>query len=166
MTEQPTLPTTLPAHPYGPDGRGRVFAFMTGERVTPESAEHGDAEERGWISPDYSMTTFFDSRNDVAPVMSEPVYADMTDEEREILADAVADALERLGAYADNGDGTFYGQDSRAEWSWAWDVPEGDYTYAIHFVVKYRDPSRPDAEPFAGYVERSWHPSEAGITTG
>ena len=150
MNDTDTLPN-MPKHPYGPSGRGRVFAFMTGERVTPESAERGDFEESGWVDPSWSRRMLHESRNDVRPLMSE-------DTDSEDLADAVTAALAELGAYADNGDGTFYGQDSKSDFTTG-----DDWTYAVHFTVKYRDPGRPDAEPFAGYIERDWHPSETGI---
>lgn len=154
-TETPTTLPDMPAHPYGPDGRGRVFAFMTGERVTTESAKHGDAAEHGWVSPTYSRTTFFDSRNDVAPVMSEDTDSDE-------LADAVRDALDELGVYTDNGNGTFYSADAIDYFDYY--SPEGSYSYAIHFVVKYRTGrATPGMGNVPEYAERAWHPADAGI---
>lgn len=123
----------------------KIYAYMTGERYTPESIEHGDAEERGWVDPSWSRRVFHESRNDVRPLMDEWMPHDnLPDVLRpESLADIVADVLAELGSYEDNGDGTFYGVDSHD------DYETGEtYRYAIHFVLK------------DSTGERSWHPSE------
>lgn len=131
----------------------RITAWLTGESVTPESAAHGDWAEHGWVDPQWSLRVFHDSRNDVRPLL------DMAEDDPD-LAESVRDVLsEYLGSYADNGDGTFYGQDSSEDYQTG-----TSYTYAVHFVAKYRDASAPDAEPYAGYVERSWHPADNGVT--
>ena len=127
----------------------KVYAYVTGERVTAESAEHGDAAERGWVDPTFSMREFFDNRNDARPVMDEWMPHDnLPDVLRpaEPLEEIVADALARyLGAWEDNGDGTFYGVDATEDYS------TGDtLTYAVHFTLK------------DGSTERPWHPSELG----
>lgn len=128
----------------------KVFAFMTGERHTPESIEHGDAEERGWVDPRWSKRTFWESRNDVRPVMEEWMPHDnLPDVLRpDDLGESVREALAELGAFTDNGDGTFYAADAEEDFETG-----NSYTYALHFVAK------------DGSGERGWHPSEAGIET-
>lgn len=131
----------------------KVFAFMTGERVTPESAEFGDAESRGWVDPRWSMRVFYESRNDVTPVIDEwlpgSTMVDGLAETPEEFAERVRDALNYIGPVEDNGDGTFYTADSVVlDYSEA-----GDYRYALHFTIK----DQPN------YGERAWHPREAGI---
>lgn len=119
----------------------KLYAFMTGEYVTDESAAEGEAAEMGWVDPSWSSQTFFDSRNDVRPVLD-------TDTDDEELEDDVKSVLGKLGAYEDNGDGTFYSQQNYHNKGW--------YTYAIHFFTKSYGPN--------GWQEKPWHPSEAGIS--
>jgi hypothetical protein len=127
---------------------GYLHVFMTGERVTPESAEHGDAEERGWVDPRWSTRVFHDSRNDAGSVLS--VSLDDPD-----LEEQVRDALDtHLGAFEDNGDGTFYGVDGEDDYETG-----AHYSYALHFVRKSFD----GVTPPNGYVEAPWHPADAGI---
>jgi hypothetical protein len=132
--------------------RAHVFAHMTGERITAESAEFGDAAERGWVDPSWSRTVFHESRNDVRPIVSE-------DLDSEDLADYVREAIEELGAYEDNGDGTFYAADSDSDY-----VTGDEFRYALHFTLKYRtNRSVPGMPKVPLFEERGWHPSEAGI---
>lgn len=135
----------------------KIYAWVTGERYTYESLENGDAEERGWVDVLWSRRQFVDSRNDARPIVDEWLpHADLPDalrravddaEDREEFAEIIRQALrDTLGAWEDNGDGTFYGVDGED------DYETGDhYTYALHFVIK------------DGAGERGWHPSEFGI---
>lgn len=122
----------------------KLYAFKTGEYVTEESAAEGMAAESGWVDPGWSNRVFFDSRNDVRPVLD-------TDTDDEDLEDDIRFVLEELGSYYDNGDGTFYSDSPEQDYE-----KGGHYTYAIHFVVKYYGPN--------GWQEKPWHPSEAGIS--
>lgn len=125
---------------------GYIFAFMTGEYVTEESAAFGDAESRGWVDTRWSRTEFFDSRNDVSPLFSCP-------EDDPTLPFGVREAIAELSAPYDNGDGTYYAQDAVVH-----DYTQpGHYMYAVHFIRK-----GPSSE---GYRETAWHPSSAGIDT-
>lgn len=121
----------------------KLWAFMTGEYVTEESAAEGMAEEIGWVDPHYSRKTLFENRNYVNPMLE-------TDTEAEELEDDVYSILGQIGVYEDNGDGTFYGVDTEKDYD-----TSGHYRYDIHFVVKYYGKD--------GWTERPWHPSEAGI---
>jgi hypothetical protein len=121
---------------------GQIFAFMTATMVDTNG---NDVD--GWIDPGCSMTEFCEARNYVAPVVS----CDVRDND---LADYVRDALESLGAYADNGDGTFYGEDSRQ------DDAGNDWTYALHFVHKYQGNDGP-----LDWRESDWHPTTDGHIT-
>lgn len=155
---------------------GHIFAFITCDRVKGEatieewaklnnvSVEEARAEwqddpdynassdtvrledliqENGWIDRRWSSTVLYDSRNDVSPV----VDADTDSEE---LADEVRDALGWLeGGFTDNGDGTFYAEESYQPFDEPW-----DYSYALHFVRKYLGAK--------GYVEVPWHPVKDG----
>ena len=129
---------------------GVIYAFVTGERHTAESTAFGNFAEAGWVDPRYSMRELFDSRNDVSPIFKEWEQhdslpdilrcEDFDQRIREVLADT-------LGAYEDNGDGTFYASDTKI-----WEYESGDsYSYAVHFTLKDSN------------GERDWHPSEAGI---
>jgi hypothetical protein len=81
------------------------------------------------------------------------------DLDSEDLADYVREAIEELGAYTDNGDGTFYSVDSDVDY-----VTGADYRYALHFTLKYRtNRSVPGMPKVPLFEERDWHPSEAGI---
>lgn len=118
---------------------GQIFAFMTATVVKLDGTE-----EYGWIDPRWSRTTLLESRNDAGTVVNER-------ESDEDLPDWVRDALgTHLGAYEDNGDGTFCGTDSFT------DPDTGlDWTYSLHFVRKFfneRD----------GWTERAWHPATDG----
>lgn len=103
---------------------GNVFALMSATSV--DCTEDGETVEcHGWIDPDWSMRTLFESRNDANPLLNE-------DEDSEDLAERIADLVQ---GYDDNGDDTFYSVDS-------WQDPEtGTYwTYAIHFKRKFFGP--------------------------
>lgn len=97
-------------------------------------------EEDGWIDPRWSMFILEESRNYVHPLFMEP-------EDSEDLADEVRDALDRFGAFEDNGDGTFYASDPQDEGVWRYD-------YAIHFTRKFFGPR--------GWTEEAWHPKNDG----
>lgn len=106
-----------------------LFVFMTADTHSPDS----EWTMSGWIDPGWSRTVLHESRNDVGPVVSEDLDSDghPSPEGEEEIFDAVHN---NLGAFEDNGDGTFYGQDVYQE-------PEtGQYwTYALHFVRKGYD---------------------------
>lgn len=99
-------------------------------------------EEYGWVDVAWSRYELHDSRNDVSPLVSE-------DEESEDLEDEVKNALGWLGAYEDNGDGTFYAADVDQPHDSPW-----DYDYAIHFTRK----------TYANHVwtQEPWHPVKDG----
>lgn len=119
----------------------RIFAFVTAEMVTTESAEHGDAAARGWVDVDWSATTLHESRNDVRPI----VDANENDDD---LADMIRDAVSRVvGAYETDGNGTLYAVDAMTL-DYATDE---SWSYAIHFTRKTYD-SR-------GWVEESFDPT-------
>lgn len=115
---------------------GHIFAFMTADRAGLES----ESEEYGWIDPKWSRTELFDSRNDVTPLVD-------CDENDPDLADYVREALETLGAYDDNGDGSFYGQSVAGHEGAFW-------RYALHFTCKFHGDD--------GWKERPWHPVNDG----
>ena len=125
---------------------GFLHVFMTGERITPESAEQGDAAERGWVDPQFSTHEFFDSRNDAGSVLSVP----LSDPD---LTGQIVDALQfYLGGWEDNGDGTFYSTGDGVDYA------TGDsYRYALHFVRKFYDGRQYREEPYAPVIrcERS-----------
>lgn len=103
-------------------------------------------EEDGWIDRRWSVTTLYDNRNDVSPV----VDVDLSDAEE--LGDQVRDALEWLeGGYDDNGDGTFYAADSYRPYDEPW-----SYSYALHFVRKFYGPN--------GFTEEAWTPPADMLT--
>jgi len=131
---------------------GHIFAFYTCTRVRWEEDADGNTledpiTENGWVDWAWSPYVLHESRNDVRPA----VDVDLSD--RETLADEIEDALGKLGAYRDNGDGTFYAEDDDSP---VHDNPEGwRYSYALHFKRKYLGAN--------GYVEVPWHPREAGM---
>lgn len=132
---------------------GHIYAFLTCTRVRWEEDAEGNpieepVEDHGWVDRSWSPYVLHESRNDVRPEVDEP-------EDSEDLADTVREALGRLGAYEDNGDGTFYGQDDDKPFH---DNPEGwRYSYALHFTRK--------GGASEGYAERPWHPvNDGGIT--
>jgi hypothetical protein len=138
---------TLPAS-------GRLYAYVTGERITPESASEGMAEESGWVDWTYSGTTLQESRNDVRPLISVDVTElrhgrdyghGLTDTPQEVRQE-VLDAIRAVIGYADSSDqGTIYSADSTI-----WDYISGDtHTYAVHVFVKHNTAR--------GYVESPVH---------
>ena len=97
-------------------------------------------EESGWIDRSWSRYVLHDSRNDVRSVF-------IVDEiDTETLTEEVRDVLEWLGAYEDNGDGTFYASENDDE---PYDDP-WRYSYAVHFTRKFFD--------WNGWTEESWIP--------
>ncbi len=121
---------------------GMLYAYVTGERHTPESLTFGDAEERGYVDWDYSSTTLFDSRNDVRPLIavdavdlligrlySSGLYLTENEVRAEIL-----DAIREVIGYADSSDdGTIYSADATIP-----DYSSPDtFTYAVHVFVKH-----------------------------
>ena len=117
----------------------RIVAYMTGEYVTEESAAHGDAEKRGWAYSLWSRRVFFDSRDDVIPVLD----ADTEDAD---FASLVSDVLSSFGAIENDGNGTFYAAPEQDLENGGW------YSYALHFSAIHPD----------GREER-WDPRQAGI---
>ena len=109
----------------------RITAYLTATAVTP--ADNGDhRDEHGYIDPEWSRTQLHDKREDVTPVID-------VDESGEDLASEVREAIEGMGISADNGDGSFIGQDEYVE--------DGkSYTYVLHFDR--------DGAP--------WHPAKDG----
>lgn len=88
---------------------------FTADVVTEESAALGDVDRRGWVDPKWSMREVFDGREDVR--------SEVFDTEAEALK-YIADTI---GAYDDNGDGTYYSQDASQDWK------TGEYwSYAAH----------------------------------
>ena len=134
----------LPSH-------GRVAIFATADVVTPESAAWGDADRRGWVSDLSSFSDPEESRNYVAPIWSAYVHEIREGREHYGAFDTAAevrqeilDILDRLGAYSDNGDGTYYAEDAVTH-----DYTSADsWMYALHVSVKHLDPMR-------GWVEDS-----------
>lgn len=118
---------------------GVVRVYVTAERVTPESAEHGDAAERGYVS-EVGSREIYESRNDVAPAFEATARAltyghdygnglTMTADE---MRAAAREIVESLGAYEDNGDGTSYAAEAVQDYRTG-----DDYFYAVHGHVKY-----------------------------
>lgn len=124
---------------------GYLHVFMTGERVSVESAVTGDYVEAGYVDPDWSWHVFQD-RNNAGTVLSVP----MSHPDRDELVRDVVDRL--LGAYADNGDGTLYGIAGEDDYA------TGDhYSYALHFVHKFYGGGR------EAYIERPWYGVSAAL---
>lgn len=111
---------------------GRLYVYVTGERHTPESLAHGDAEELGWIDWNYSDTALYDSRNDVRPLIA----VDVADLDRDEILDAIRDVI----GYADSSEsGTIYPADGSIP-----DYASPDtFTYAVHVFVKHGDVESP-----------------------
>ena len=111
----------------------RLYIYVTGERITPESSEFGDAEERGYVDWFASPTTFHDARNYVRPLFEAPypLTQDDANEAHRLISEVVGDCPE--------GDtGTYYARDAVV-----WDYATGDhYTYAVHAFVKRYDGAR------------------------
>lgn len=134
--------TNLPAS-------GTLYVFVTGDRVTPESASEGMVEESGWVDCDYSATTLFESRNDVRPLVSVDVaelshgrdYGNGLTDTPEEVRQEVRDAIYRVSSSWEGEDGTYYAQDETV-----WDYSSPDtYMYAVHVFVKHNTAK--------GYVE-------------
>lgn len=114
----------------------RIFAHVTADQVTPESAAYGGYELSGWVDS-IGDRDIMESRNYVAPLIN-----------RWIDDPELPDEIRSLGLEQaeDNGDGTFYFQDEHPDYETG-----ATYTYAVHFTQKYLTSK--------GYVERGWHPS-------
>ena len=79
-----------------------------------------DTEEtfNGWVNPSWSMFTLWTLAEDV------PTF------EFETIAEAIEAIEGTIGAYRDNGDGTFYAEDSRFH------MESGeDWSYAAHIEI-------------------------------
>lgn len=124
---------------------GYLHVFMTGERVSVESAASGDFVEAGYVDPAWSWRVFQD-RNNAGTVLS----VSMSDPDRDELVRDVVDRL--LGTYDDNGDGTLYGIAGEDDYA------TGDhYSYALHFVHKFYGAGQ------ARYIERPWYGVSAAL---
>lgn len=96
----------------------RIQAFVTASTV---DLDYPYREGNGWIDWGWSSIRLHENRDDVDPVI------DIDETDREALTDEIPDIIgEVLGAYYNNGAGTFYGEDSRER--------NGvSYSYALHF---------------------------------
>lgn len=113
----------------------RIFAFMTGNYVDPDSDVEADFDERGWIDPSWSTVTLFDNRNDVSPLLN-------MDEDDPDLQEYIDDITT---GYTNDGDGTFYSVDSTQDMTTGW-----HWSYAIHFKRKFFGPK--------GWTEENYVP--------
>ncbi len=113
----------------------RIQAFVSASTV---DLDYPHREGNGWIDWGWSSTLLHENRDDVDPLV------DIDETDSETLADEIPDAIgEVLGAYCNNGSGTFYGEDSENR--------DGvSYTYAVHF------------KRIDGYHETLWCPVEDG----
>lgn len=104
---------------------GTLYVYVTGERYTPESLAHGDAEESGWIDWSWSATTLHVLRTYVRPLIA----VDVADIDRgEIL-----DAIRAVIGHADSSErGTIYATDATIP---DYSLPD-TFTYAVHVFVK------------------------------
>lgn len=124
------------------NARGRVYCYVTCDRITAESAEFGDAAERGWVD-DVGDRAIEESRNYVKPIMAEYPPDSVLCDDPDEFGERVREAVASLGAYETSDGSTFYGVDSHADY-----VTGDDYTYAIHFS-RSEHPLSPGAEvPF------------------
>lgn len=127
---------------------GVLRIYATCEAVTPESAEIGDAAERGWVDS-LDSRSMYESRNDVSPIIElhvlhllggdtvalcdDPNARDITVEEADAEArDSIRRTLDALGAYENNGDGTLYGAGEDEDYATG-----TSYRYALHAHVKH-----------------------------
>jgi hypothetical protein len=130
---------------------GVVRVYATAERITPESAEHGDAAERGWVNR-IGSADIYDSRNDVSPLFEANVtpdgllietrdvggWDDAAEEGDASARDTLRDILAQLGAFHTDTGATLYAEDAQTL-DYASDSV---YLYAVHAHVKFRDPAR------------------------
>lgn len=121
--------SNLPAH-------GIVYLFVTADRVTEESAQNGDAEERGWVR-EVGSREIYENRNYVAPTAQAEAWdlaygPDREDERADLRA-----VVESLGAYYYDGRGTYYGEDGQVD-----DATGDTFNYAVHVFVKHLDGGR------------------------
>lgn len=117
---------------------GKLKMYVTVDRYTPESIEHGDAEERGWARA-VGEADIYENRNYVSPIVDE-WFSDGDPRgwwSNEDAPDYVRDALDSLGAYETDGNGTYYAADHMTL-----DYATGEtFSYAIHAHVKHQDES-------------------------
>lgn len=123
-----------------------IRVYATVDRITPESAEFGDAEERGWVNS-LDSSDIYESRNDVKPIFeayvtgvtpsgtniwSDTLYGvdlDTSDE----LHEEFRELVQNFGAdFMSDADSTLYAADTVV-----YDYTTADeYAYAIHAHVK------------------------------
>lgn len=113
----------------------RIQAFVTASTV---DLDYPHREGNGWIDWGWSSTLLHENRDDVDPLV------DIDEDDDYALQNEIPDAIgEVLGAYTNNGSGTFYGEDAETR--------DGvSYTYAVHFKRVDRD------------TETLWCPVEDG----
>lgn len=115
----------LPSH-------GTLYLFATADAT--EWAEDDYRQASGWVSGD-NPRDLFDSRNDVAPLLS--IDLPLTEDDKDEILDTLADFL----GYVDSADrGTFYGGHEDIDYATC-----VTYTYAAHLSVKH--------DPGNGYRE-------------
>jgi hypothetical protein len=128
-----------------------IYAFMTGTR-SDFTGEHRDSH--GWVDPTQGRTSFWESRNDVRPIVdwSEAVVASYYDSYAEMVRDYVLAALSELPrGFEDHEDGTYVATEPELS---PCNDDTGLYTYEIHFVRK--------SHGTGGWTEQPWHPGRDG----
>ena len=91
---------------------------FTGERHTEESDTHGDAAERGWVDPSWSMRVLFEDRGGV-----EVKTFDTLDEAVEYIEETIGSVDQNDAPF------NYYANDSRM------DLESGDsWRYAGHIT--------------------------------
>ena len=90
---------------------------FTGDVTDDEHMANGATRENGWIDPKWSMKVLHENREDVRT------------ETFDTEAEAVAYIEETIGSVRDNGDGTYYGQDSKFD-----PLTGDDWSYAGHIT--------------------------------
>lgn len=136
-------------------------AWLTGDVIRGETiaseADITDPDESGWVDTQWSRTQVWESRNDVAPVATYNPADEYDAEDYPTVAEWIAAVVsDELGAAADNGDGTWYGQDTRDDYA------TGDvWSYALHFEVKgcdargwFEAPVLADGKVLKGFARR------------
>lgn len=128
-----------------------IYAFMTGTR---SEFTGGQRDSHGWVDPTQGRTLFWESRNDIHPVVdwAETVVAPYYDSYDEMVRDYVLAALSELPrGFDDLGDGIYAATEPEPS---PCENDHGFYTYEIHFVRKSRGPD--------GWTETPWHPGKDG----
>lgn len=96
----------------------RIQAFVTASTV---DLDYPHREGNGWIDWGWSSVLLHENREDVEPVI------DIDESDRDAVTDEIPDVIgEVLGAYYNNGSGTFYAED-------AYEREGVSYSYALHF---------------------------------